>query len=141
MLKRLNMLGASVLLSVIGHAATADVLLVTSVEAPFTRLTSSELTDIYLGRRTQIGKGLAVIPLDQSGSSIEREVFYTRYIGQTPAQIKAHWARLIFTGRGQPPQTFRDSQAVIDRLVSDKAALGYINAAYFDDRLRVVQVE
>ncbi|MBR2515136.1 MAG: phosphate ABC transporter substrate-binding protein [Halomonas sp.] len=141
MLKRLNMLGASVLLSVIGHAATADVLLVASVEAPFTRLASSELTDIYLGRRTQIGKGLAVIPLDQSGNSIEREEFYTRYIGQTPAQIKAHWSRLIFTGRGQPPQTLSDSRAVIDRLVSDNTTLGYINAAYFDDRLRVVQVE
>jgi len=48
---------------------------------------------------------------------------------------------LIFTGRGQPPQTLADSQAVVERLARDPGALGYIDARYLDDRLRVVTIE
>lgn len=141
MLKRLTALGVSIVFSVTCNAASAELLVVVSVEAPFTRLASDELVDIYLGRRAQIGRGLQVVPLDQSEGSVERSEFYTRYIGQTPAQLKSHWAKLIFTGRGQPPQALSDSRAVVERLVGDITALGYIDAAFLDDRLRVITIE
>jgi len=44
------------------------------------------------------------VPLDLTEGTAVRSEFYTHYTGQTSAQIKAHWARQIFTGRGQPPQ-------------------------------------
>jgi len=145
MLKRLT--GSSIrlimgaVLSLAYHPASAEVLVVVSAEAPFTRLTSSDLRDIYLGRRTLIVNGVQVVPLDLTEGTAARSEFYTHYTGQTPAQIKAHWARQIFTGRGQPPQTLADSRAVVDRLVSDVKALGYIDPSFLDERLRVVTIE
>ncbi len=132
---------AGTVLSLSCFAASAEVLIVVSAEAPFSRLTSSDLRDIYLGRRTQIANGIHVVPLDQSEGAAARSEFYTRYTGQTPAQIKAHWARQIFTGRGEPPQALSNNHAVVERLVGDTKALGYIDHSFLDDRLRVVAIE
>lgn len=119
MLKRLTGSGVSLLLgamlSMAYHPASAEVLVVVSAEAPFTRLTSSDLRDIYLGRRTLIVNGVQVVPLDLTEGTAARSEFYAHYMGQTPAQIKAHWARQIFTGRGQPPQALANSRAVVER--------------------------
>ncbi|MEL7967367.1 phosphate ABC transporter substrate-binding protein [Vreelandella neptunia] len=123
------------------HPASAEVLVVVSAEAPVTRLTNSDLRDIYLGRRTLIVNGVQVVPLDLTEGTAARSEFYTHYTGQTPAQIKAHWARQIFTGRGQPPQALASSRAVVERLVSDVKALGYIDPSFLDERLRVVTIE
>jgi ABC-type phosphate transport system substrate-binding protein len=143
--KRLLSSGISLLLgamlSLISHPALADVLVVVSADAPFTRLTSSDLRDIYLGRRTETANGIQVVPLDQSEGTIARGEFYTHFTGQTPAQIKAHWARQIFTGRGQPPQVLANSRAVVERLVSDTNTVGYIDPAFLNERLRVVTIE
>ncbi|MEA2118422.1 phosphate ABC transporter substrate-binding protein [Halovibrio sp. HP20-50] len=145
MLKRLTaplvslLLGAA--LTMVNHPARAEVLVVVSAEAPFTRLTRSDLRDIYLGRRTLIASGVQVEPLDQVEGTAARSEFYFHYTGQTPAQIKAHWAKQIFTGRGQPPQTLTNSRAMVERLVSDAKALGYIDPSFLDERLRVVTIE
>lgn len=133
------LLGA--VLTMVNHPAAAEVLVVVSAEAPFTRLTSSDLRDIYLGRRSLIANGVQVVPLDQTEGTAARSEFYIHYTGQTPAQIKAHWARQIFTGRGQPPQALTDSRAVVERLVGDAKALGYIEPSFLDERLRVVTIE
>ncbi len=145
MLKRLTGSGISLLLgamlSMAYHPASAEILVVVSAEAPFTHLTNSDLKDVYLGRRSLIVNGLQVVPLDMTEGAATRSEFYARYMGQTPAQIKAHWARQIFTGRGQPPQALANSRAVVERLVSDVKALGYIDSAFLDERLRVVTIE
>lgn len=145
MLKRLTgsgirlVLGA--MLSMAYHPASAEVLVVISAESPFTRLTSSDLKDVYLGRRSLTVNGLQVVPLDLTEGAATRSEFYARYTGQTPAQIKAHWARQIFTGRGQPPTALANSRAVVERLVSDTNTLGYIDSSFLDERLRVVTIE
>ncbi|MDQ7731552.1 phosphate ABC transporter substrate-binding protein [Halomonas sp. SpR1] len=121
--------------------ASAEVLVVVAAEAPVTRLTRSDLRDVYLGRRTLMINGVEVVPLDLTEGTAVRSEFYTHYTGQTPAQIKAHWARQIFTGRGQPPQALANSRAVVERLVSDAKSLGYIDSSFLDERLRVVTIE
>lgn len=145
MFKRLAALVVSILLgatlSLVCHAASAEVLVVVSADASFTRLASNELRDIYLGHRTQILSGLQVVPIDQPEGTAARSEFYANYTGQTSAQIKAHWARQIFTGRGQPPQALSNSREVVERLVSDTKALGYIDPSFLDERLRVVSIE
>ena len=145
MLKYLTASATSLLLasglSLFCHPASAEVLVVVSMEAPITRLTLSDLRDIYLGRRTLIVNGVEIVPLDLAEGTEERSEFYTRYTGQTPAQIKAHWARQIFTGRGQPPQALANSRAVVERLVNDATSLGYIDSTFLNERLRAVILE
>ena len=58
--------------------------------------------------------------------------------GRSPAQVKAFWAKLIFTGRGRPPAVVSDREELIDRLIADPNAIGYIDSSYVDDRVKIV---
>lgn len=141
MAKRLTRFCYAVMLSVLPCTVMADLLVVVSAEAALERIQRQELKDLYLESRPQHRRLADITPIDQSERTREHNEFYRRYIEKTPAQLRAHWARLIFTGRGQPPQTLTDSQAVVERLVRDPRALGYIDARFLDERLKVVAVE
>ncbi|NIC07647.1 phosphate ABC transporter substrate-binding protein [Halomonas sp. DX6] len=115
--------------------------MVVSIHNPLATLTRSELVDIYLGRTSRFPNGQPVTPLDQSESLPIYATFYREYLGHTPTQIKMHWSRLIFTGRGQPPRSLADPQAMADFVAEQANAIGYMNDAHIDERLRVVAID
>lgn len=138
---RLKRIGCSLLLLLASSLAWAEVVVVVSAQNPVASLTRSELADIYLGRISRFPTGQPVMPLDMSESSPTYATFYRAYLGQTPAQIKMHWSRLIFTGRGQPPRSMADSKAMADFVAGHAEAIGYLDATHLDGRLRVLALD
>jgi ABC-type phosphate transport system substrate-binding protein len=121
--------------------ACAEVVVVVSAENPLMTLSRTELADIYLGRMNTFPNGLSVAPVDQRETSPAHHEFYSRYLGRSPAQIRAHWSKLIFSGRGQPPRTVVGDQAVAEFVAGSHHAIGYLAAERVDKRLRVVPIE
>ena len=80
-----------------------------------------------------------VVPIDQAEGSVAREEFYTRFLGKSPAQVKAYWAKIIFTGRGQPPKEVASSIEVKKRVAENPNAIGYIDQSHVDESVRVLQ--
>lgn len=134
-------MGFTFLLSLASSVALADVVVVASAQSPVTTLTRSELADIYLGRTHRFPDGSPATPVDQRENSLAYIAFYRHYLGQPPAQIKMHWSRLIFTGRGQPPRSLPDDRAVADFVTGHAGAIGYIDDTHLDERLRVVAID
>lgn len=54
--------------------------------------------------------------------------------------MKAYWSKMIFTGRGQPPPIVDDDEAVKARLARQPNAIGYIDDAALDARVKAVTV-
>ncbi len=119
----------------------AEVVVVVSAENTNESMSRSELTDLFLGRRYQFPDGAPAVPIDQRERSQAYPEFYAEYLGQTPAQVRAHWSRLIFTGRGRPPHSVPNGQAMADAVADNPRAIGYLHPDHLDDRLRVVQIE
>lgn len=138
---RLTALGWGMSLCLLVAGASAEVVVVVSARSTVHSLSETELTDIYLGRTRQLPDGSPVVPMDQKRGSPEFEEFYDEYLARTPAQITAHWSKLIFTGRGQPPQAVSGSRAMADILAQEPHAIGYVDSALADERLRVVPIE
>lgn len=128
-------------LSLLANLAVAEVVLTVSTETPVTSINRDRLADIYLGRATQLPDGTNLTPLDQSESSPAYPEFYRQYLGRSPAQIKSHWSRLIFTGRGQPPRSVGGNEAMAEAIANTPGAIGYLDSKYLTDSLRVVTVE
>src|SRR5271154_329760 len=103
----------------------ADVVAVVSSKSQVTTLSKTQLIDIFLGRRTRFPDGSSAIPIDQAEGSAAREEFYTRLADMSPAQVKAFWARIIFTGRGQPPKTVASGLEAKRLLIADPNTIGY----------------
>jgi hypothetical protein len=116
----------------------ADVVAVVSSKSLVTTLTKTQLMDIFLGRRTRFPDGSSAIPIDQAEGSAARDEFYSRLADMSPAQVKAFWARIIFTGRGQPPKTVATGLEAKRLLIADASAIGYIDQSLVDSSVRVV---
>ncbi len=120
--------------------ARADELVVVGARAPAIRLTSSQVSDVFLGRMISLPNGIAAVPVDQPESSPLREAFYLRMTNKSAAQARAHWAKLYFTGRGVPPREGASSEDVKRIVASTPGAIGYIDRSALDDSVRVILV-
>jgi ABC-type phosphate transport system substrate-binding protein len=119
-------------------AAFADVVAVVSAKSAVTNLTKEQLTDIFLGKVSSFPNGAQAVPIDQREGSVARDEFYAKFAGKSAAQIKAFWAKIIFTGRGQPPKEVADGLAMKKRISENPSAIGYIDQNMVDGSVRVV---
>jgi ABC-type phosphate transport system substrate-binding protein len=121
-----------------GAWASADVVAVVSAKSAVPALTSNQLADIFLGRVSRFPSGLLAVPIDLRDGSPERDRFYAKITGKTPAQVKAYWSKIIFTGRGQPPKAVASDLDVKKFVAANVGAIGYIDAALLDDSVRAL---
>lgn len=122
-------------------AADDTVVVVVSAENPLTEISRLHLADLYLGRTTRFQNGDAAEPIDQRSASPVRVAFYKSYLGRSPAQIKAHWSKIVFTGRGRPPRDVPTCAEVKELVAGNVQAIGYIERRKVDRSVRVLRVE
>ena len=139
---KLRVLGGSIFLSFAAlhctGAGAADVVAVVSAKSRVTALNSDQVADIFLGKTNRFPDGTLAVPVDLPEESPAREKFYAEYAGKSPAQVKAHWSKIIFTGRGQPPKQM-GSGAEAKKFVADNPnAIAYIDSKLVDNSLRVL---
>ena len=135
----LGFLGLALNLS---SAATAgEVVAVVSSRCPETALGKNQVADIFLGRASRFPDGNEAVPIDQAESSAARDAFYAAFTGKSPAQVKAHWSKIIFTGRGQPPREVSNGIEVKKFVVRNPHAIGYIDRKLVDDSVKVLRAQ
>jgi len=137
---RLRWIGLSLALQLAcSTAAQADVVAVVSSKNPLSALSKNEIADIFLGKRLRFPDGEQAVPIDQEPGVAARKEFYTAVVGKTEAQLKAHWSKVIFTGRGKPPAAVADSGAVKKLIAANPQAIGYIDRSLVDSTVKVVR--
>jgi ABC-type phosphate transport system substrate-binding protein len=130
---------AGILLSLAVPAVNAEVVAVVSASNPVAELSTVQIADIFLGKSSRFPDGSAAIPIDQPESSAERSEFYTRYVRKSAVEMKMHWSKLIFTGRGQPPRALPDANAVKALLAQNPATISYLDRSQVDSSLRILE--
>ena len=119
-------------------ASAAELVVIVSVKNPLAALRADQVADIFLGQVGRFPDGGDAVALDQGIGSVQRDEFYAKVTAKTPAQVKAYWSKMIFTGRGQPPREAPGS-AAIRKLVADNPALiGYIDRSALDSSVKPV---
>lgn len=121
-------------------AAHAETLVVVAQQSPVTTLTRTQLLNIFMGRPNQLADGKRAVPVDQVEGHPLRDTFYREVLGKSNAEIKAHWSKVVFTGRGQPPKQFASDAEVKQFLARNIDAIGYIDARNRSGDLKVVSV-
>jgi ABC-type phosphate transport system substrate-binding protein len=129
------------LLALAGNIAAAEVVTVVSAQNPATTLTKSEVSNIFLGKTNRFPNGTPAVAIDQPEGAAPRVEFYQHISSKQPAEIKAYWAKMIFTGRGQPPMVVDSDEQMKKALASRPDGIGYIDRAAVDDRVKVLAVE
>ena len=118
--------------------AAAEEVAVVSAKSPVTALTRDQVADIFLGKASRFPDGSQAVPIDQAEGSAARDEFYVKFAGKSPAQVKAHWSKIIFTGRGQPPREVPSSTEAKKRVVENPHAISYIDQRLVDGSVKVL---
>jgi ABC-type phosphate transport system substrate-binding protein len=119
-------------------AVAADVVVVVSAKNPVAKLSKNQVMDIFLGKASRFPDGSPAVPIDQIEGSEARDEFYATFAGKSPAQLKAHWSKIIFTGRGQPPMAVPNSIEVKKHVVETPNTIGYIEKSLVDGSVKVL---
>lgn len=101
------------------------------------QLDANAIKKIYLGKSKSFDDGVKVNPVNQDGNSVADE-FNDKVVGKSGSQLNAYWSKLVFTGKGTPPEKLSNDQAVIDFVSSNTDAIGYIDSAKVTDSVKVV---
>jgi len=103
-----------------------DVIIIGNRRLPFDTLSTSELKDIYQRKKTMWGNGQKIsFALLDGGKTHEQ--FIRHYIQKTPAQYHRYWKKLVFSGRGIPPVSFRDENSLMAHVALTAGAIGYVS--------------
>jgi hypothetical protein len=111
--------------------ALAQVAVVVHPKSALASMTTEQAANVYLGKTPAAAANLPE-------GSPAREQFYTKATGKTSAQVKAIWARLIFSGKAMPPKELGSAVDVKKFVAGDSEAIGYIQKSDIDSSIKVV---
>lgn len=108
--------------------AAAGVVVVTHPSSSVQSLTRDQISQLFLGRSNTLPDGKAVTLVDLAEGSELRVVFVTQVLGKSEQQLRSHWTRMIFSGKGQPPRSVGSSAEVARFVSTTPGAVGYIDS-------------
>lgn len=138
--RRMLLCGLSALLwlpSAWGQSGDLVAVVASGSKAP-AKLSTEELSAIFMGSAKSFPNGERAVPIDQKAGSPAYANFYQKALGKNESQMRAYWSRIMFTGKGQPPRDVGDSEAVKKLVAANPNMVGYIEASLVDASVRVI---
>lgn len=97
-----------------------------------------QVGNIFLSKADSLPGGVPLQPVDQTETSPTREAFYKAINNKDSVQMKAYWARLIFTGKAKPPAVVGQDAEVKQHVAKNPNAIGYISKSSVDSSVKVL---
>ncbi len=111
----------------------AEILIIANKDVPETALRQQEVQEIFLGKRVQWSNN-SRIRFVTVGDSEVHGMFLKQYVNLSEADWKIYWKRMVFTGRGLPPETIPTEAELIAFVGKTKGALGYVSSDGLPDK-------
>lgn len=116
----------------ISSSAMAEIVIVVNPNNAATKMLPSQAEQFFLGKSTMF------TPIDQAEGSTIRTDFYKKVSDKDPAQVKALWSKLVFTGKATPPKEYHSSADVKKAVAADPNAIAYIEKSAVDSSVKVI---
>lgn len=132
----------TLLLLTSGAAAptSAELAVIANPDNPLSTITVSEVARIYLGKTRLFPSGEKVTPVDQAVDRYAREHFYQAVAEMDNTAVKQYWSRLMFSGKGYPPEALSDDEFVRNWVAEHPSGLGYIDRKSADKSVKVLLI-
>ena len=127
-----------VVLSILMPLANAGVVVIVSASNSNAELDEKQVYNIYMGKAKSFPDGEKALPVDQKKGSADRDAFRETILQKSSSQLNTYWSRLIFTGKGTPPQESGSGATVKTLIANNPNLIGYINSADVDSSVKVL---
>ncbi|WP_019677385.1 hypothetical protein [Arsukibacterium perlucidum] len=95
-------------------------------------ITIDDISRVYTGRSSVLE------PVNLSDANPIRGAFDEKALGRTSSQIKAHWSKLVFTGKGSPPKEFASEEEVLNYVANNEFSIGYVDSSKVSSSVKVL---
>jgi ABC-type phosphate transport system substrate-binding protein len=119
-------------------SAHADIVVVVNPKNSNAALSAEQVAALYLGNAREFPDGTPVMLADHSDTGQIRDQFYQKVAGRSSAQVKATWARIMFTGKGAPPKELKSAADVKAFVATEPKAIAYLDSADLDGSVKQV---
>jgi len=116
-------------------SSQADITIISNKSVNVDSITPKQAKKLWLGRLKKLG-GARVTVVDQTTSNKTFDDFYNKVIHKKPRQLKAYWAKIMFTGKGFPPKQLANDTAIIEWVSRTPGALGYVDSSAVNDTVK-----
>ncbi|MEL0605491.1 hypothetical protein [Pseudoalteromonas undina] len=120
------------------HAQSTEFAVVVNKNNAINSLSKREIIDIYMGRYLTFPDGETSQPFDLPAQSALKNDFYLKLVNKDEQKINAYWARLLFSGRANPPSPSASVKDALNKIASSPFAIGYIPLSQVTDAVKVV---
>ena len=103
-------------------------------------LTRDEIKRIFLNKKKKWDNHQR-IKFVTLGSQETHDRFLRNYVNKTPLQYQRYLRRMIFTGKGRPPLTFKDEQSLVEFVSHNAGAIGYVSSGTDINGAEVVEIK
>jgi ABC-type phosphate transport system substrate-binding protein len=93
---------------------------------------------IYLGKSKAFPDGSRAIPLTFETGNGLRDIFNKDVLGKSESQYSAFWSKLVFTGRGTPPEMISNEDEMLTLVATNPNTIGFIDESKVDGSVRIV---
>lgn len=108
-------------------ARAENIAIIVSKQSPVASLTQTEAQQLFSGQLRSLN-GHSVEAVDMPANDALRHTFYQQLLGRTADQMRAHWARLIFTGKARPPREVANAGEMRALVTGNSHYVGYLPA-------------
>jgi len=92
-----------------------------------TRLSAKVVASMFLRKAKRWESGDAVVPIDLEPRHEARKVFTRAVHNKSVTAIVGYWQRIIFAGRGTPPESKASEEEVLAFVAGNPGAIGYVS--------------
>ncbi len=125
-------------LSALSLSCYADISVVGNKSIAADSLTAKQVSKLWLAKSKLIPGGGKPVVVDQAAGSSVYEKFYKTVVKKNSSQLKAYWAKVVFSGKGAPPKVMANDAAVLEWVASTSGGLGYVDSASVNGTVKVL---
>lgn len=115
--------------------ASAELVVIVNAGAGVSSLDKGAVEAIFSGKAGSLPGGAKAQPVDNAAAAGE---FYQKVTGKSAAQMKAHWAKLGFTGKAQPPKEAGNGRDASAQVAATPGGIGYAERAEVGSGVKIV---
>jgi ABC-type phosphate transport system substrate-binding protein len=118
--------------------AAAELVVIVNPKNANTALTTEQVSQLFLGKSASFPGGAAATALNLVEGAPLRDEFYSKVADKNPGQVKAYWAKQMFSGKGSPPKELATAADVKKAVAADPGAIGYVDKSVVDGTVKGV---
>ena len=130
----------SIVACILPNAAMAELAIIVNPSYSGSSLSIDQVKDLYMGKRKSFPEGTSARPVDQPVNSSVKQEFLEKILNKSQSEVNRHWSRIIFSGKGSPPEIMDSDEAVLRWISRNENAIGYIDASRVNISVKVVLV-